>query len=150
MIQFIQNYLIPKKKKVTTDLCNTGYEFLEEIDKANAYHGYNIIFKDKTLDLRDLLVFSGIKNGDLIKIIKRNTYQVFLKTLTQKTVTINVDANDTIARFKYSIQDKEGIPPDQLRLLFSGKKLEDEKTISYYNIQKESTIHIILYWLGGK
>ena len=73
-----------------------------------------------------------------------------MKTLTQKTVTINVDANGTIARFKYSIQDKEGIPPDQLRLLFSGKKLENEKTISYYNIQRESTIHIILYWFGGK
>ena len=57
-----------------------------------------------------------------------------MKTLTQKTVTINVDANGTIARFKYSIQDKEGIPPD-----FSGKKLENEKTISYYNIQREST-----------
>ena len=68
-----------------------------------------------------------------------------MKTLTQRTVTINVDTNDTIARFKYSIQDKEGIPPD-----FSGKKLENEKTISYYNIQSESTIHIILYWLGGK
>ena len=136
-----------EEKQINTDLCNTGIEFLEEIKgiKCSNDIKYDLIYKNKKLNLDDLLIHLGIKDEDLIELKERNnTFPISVKTLTGKIIALNVESSDTVYYLKTLIYLFEGIHPEQQRLIFERKQIEDEKTMADYNIQKESTLHLIL------
>jgi ubiquitin C len=111
-----------------------------------------LIFAGKQLeDGRTLQDYNIQKESTLHLVLRlRGGMQIFVRTLTGKTMTFEVQANETMQDIKKKIADREGIPPDQQRLLFVGKELKDDTTLQDHGIQKESTIHLIMRLPGGQ
>lgn len=76
--------------------------------------------------------------------------QIFVKTMNGKSIAFEVEAEDTVASLKEKIAEKEGVPTDQQRLVYNGKQLIDESTLQSYQIEKESTVHLVMRLKGGQ
>ena len=144
-----------EEKLINTDIYNTGVELLEEIQgnsiECSMDIKYDLIHNKKKLNLDSRLIDLGIKNGDLIELKQRsNTYHIYVKTLTGKTINLDVQSSDTIEYLKCLYHLFEGLTIDEQRLIFAGKQLDDNRTLEDYKISYESTLHIVLRLRGGK
>lgn len=141
-----------EKEEIVTDLCNTGFELIQQVQNniVNFEFKYYLSYNNKILISSDLLISSGIQDGDLIELIDKDNIQIFIKTLTGKTITLNVGSYDNIKYVKLLIKLKEEIPFDQQRLVFKGQQLEDNRSIADYDIQNGSKLYLILRLRGGK
>ena len=142
-------------KEIKTDLFNTGFKELEQIgnSKIDISHGlklkYNIISKNMILFLTNPLA-NEIQSKDLIILSKRNDFQISVKLLTLKILTLDVEPSDTIELLKFFVYLLVGTPIELQIMIFDGKQLEDNRTVADYKIQKGSCIHLVLRIRGGK
>ena len=139
-------------KEITTDLCITGFKFIKNIDSESldeksplGFHiKYNLFFNGRKLDFQNLLVNSGIKNGDTIELRERKNMKISVKHLTGKVTEFKLDPFDSTKLLYIFVDMMEGYSPILQRLIFQGHQLSDNKTLNDYNIQDNSTVNLVL------
>jgi ubiquitin C len=113
-----------------------------------------LIYAGKQLEDDRTLAFYNIEHKSTLHLVLRLTrkegglIKVFVKTLTGKTILLNIGQTETIEALKSKVQDQEGIPIDQQCLIYAGKQLEDDRTLAFYNIEHDSTLHLVLRLRG--
>ena len=142
-----------EEKQINTDIYNTGVEFLEEIQNNRIDYSmdieYDLIHNKEKLNLDRRLIDLEIKNGDLIELKQRcNNHQIFVKTLTGKTINFDIQSSDTLYYLKSLIHLFEGISMSEQRFIFEGKQLGDGAALEDYKIPKGSTLILVLRLRG--
>ena len=139
-------------KQIYTDLLNTGYSLIEELNNDKMIYPipYDIYspHEKEPLPLYNLLVLHKITEKDILELKKRENMQIFVKTLTGKTITLEVSPNDKGFMVKFFIQLKEGIPIDQQKIIFESKLIMGNKTLAEQYIKQGSILYLVLSLRG--